>query len=513
MQGTRSDVIALINGWMDDISSPNIFWLKGSPGAGKSAIAATMVSLLRNQRRLGSHFYFKSGDDRLSNPANLWRTFAADLSKFDPSLRTRIIEVLKDQRVDPAVPDIKAHFQCLIHEPLQSVVQSLSRYPVFVIDAFDECSTHGSHRKNLLDSFKRWAEFPCELKLLITSRDHHDIATALRGISLGHVLCTGDLVNQHSSNDIHSYFSTHFHDFATSVGYDGILSPNWPGPAVIAQLTQRAAGLFIWAKTIVNLIEDEDEDPQLQLSLILATSSYGNIDKLYAHILDSAFGKSSSHYVDAFRLVVGGILTARIPLCQSDLMHLLGLTEVDTLSTSVLRKLRSVISAEASDACLRIHHQSFADFLHDSNRCPNFYVIESNQSNETMAANCLKIMGHPSQGLHFNICQFPTSYLSNDAVYSFSEQIKLAMSSRLAYSCQFWLDHICASSTNSSLSYDVNEFFNTRFLYWLEALSLMKMLSIASPLLRLLALKFKVCAKMYVKQMLVIYNPNVGCKS
>jgi hypothetical protein len=500
MRGTRSDVISSINNWIDDVNSPNIFWLKGAPGAGKSAIAATMVSQLRGERRLGSHFFFKSGDESLSNPINLWRTFAADLAMFDPCLQTRIFDVLKDRRVDPTVPDIKAHFQHLIREPLQSTIHSLSRYPVFIIDALDECATYQPHRKILLDTLKQWVEFPRELKLLITSRDYHDIATVLRSISLSYVLCTGDLVDQHSEsyNDIHLYLSAQFHDFATSVGYDSILSPDWPGPAVIAQLTQRAAGLFLWAKTVVKLIEDEDEDPQVQLSSIHANSFENNIDELYSHILDSAFGKSSPNHINACKVVVGGILTAKIPLCQSDLMHLLGLPEKDILSTLILRKLRPVISSEAPDSCLRMNHQSFADFICDSNRCPNSYVIDSKQSNDTIAMNCLKIMGHLTTGLHFNICQFPTSYLSNDAV---SNQMNLAISSCLTYSCCYWLDHTCASSINSSLLKEAHKFLKTKFLYWLEALSLAKSVSIASPGLRLLAMKCEVCAISYIKML------------
>jgi hypothetical protein len=493
MQGTRTDVITTINRWIDDTNLPNIFWLKGSPGAGKSAIAATMVAQLRSTHRLGSHFFFRTGHDSLSNPSQLWRTFAADLAKFDPHLRTEILEVLKEQRVDPSAPDIKAHFQFLIQEPLQNVARILSRYPVFVIDAFDECAMQVPHRRILLDTLKHWVEVPCQYKLLITSRDYHDIATALHGISQCHILSTGDLVDQNSYNDIHAYFSTHFHNFSTSVGYDTVLPPNWPGPAIIGQLTERAAGLFIWAKTVVNLFEDEIEDPHQQLSLILADSSQANIDSLYSQILVSAFEKSSLHQVDAFKLVVGGILAAKIPLCFSDLMCLLGLSEADTLSTLVLRKLRSVISADSSDTCLHISHQSFSDFISDSNRCPKQYLINFKESNDVIAANCLKIMNHPVTGLQFNICQFPTSYLSNDAVHNLSGLITKTISSCLSYASRFWIDHICASSGNSTLLQDADTFLHAKFLYWLEILSLVKCVSVASPGLRLLSQKYKVC--------------------
>ena len=44
MPGTREDVLTLIKTWLDDLSAPNIFWLSGSPGSGKTKIASTVVS-------------------------------------------------------------------------------------------------------------------------------------------------------------------------------------------------------------------------------------------------------------------------------------------------------------------------------------------------------------------------------------------------------------------------------------------------------------------------------------
>ena len=488
MEGTRTNVIAKINNWIDDVHSRNIFWLKGSPGAGKSTISATMVAQLRAESRLGSYFFFKSGHDALGNPINLWRTFSSDLAMFDPHLRTKILEALKTRRVDPSVPDINAHFQHLIREPLQSTVRSLSKYPVFIIDAVDECAT-SEHRKMFLETLKRWAELPCQLRLLLTSRDYHDIATALRSVSFSHVLRTGDLVDPNSDHDIRVYLSTHLQHIATSVEYDEILSPDWPGPVVIEELTKRAAGLFIWAATIVKLFEADIEEPDQQLSLILTNSSLSDIDNLYAQILDSAFGHATSHHINTFKLVVGGILAAKVPLGRSDLICFLGL---DTLPALVLRKLRPVISSDTSDGCLRITHQSFADFVCDSERCPRQYVVDLKQANYGFATMCLNIMDHPNTGLRFNICDFPTSYFPNHAIPGLQSLVKTLITGCLLYSCCFWMDHLHASIPNGDLLQRAHQFIKSNFLYWLEALSLTKNMSMAYPSLQLLAHMCKV---------------------
>jgi hypothetical protein len=40
MEGTRKSVFEEIDGWLDDFSAPNILWVSGSPGSGKSGFCA-----------------------------------------------------------------------------------------------------------------------------------------------------------------------------------------------------------------------------------------------------------------------------------------------------------------------------------------------------------------------------------------------------------------------------------------------------------------------------------------
>ena len=60
MEGTRQDVFGTINDWLNDFGAPNILWISGSPGAGKSAIASSLVLELTQKRRKGSRFFWVS---------------------------------------------------------------------------------------------------------------------------------------------------------------------------------------------------------------------------------------------------------------------------------------------------------------------------------------------------------------------------------------------------------------------------------------------------------------------
>src|SRR5882762_4649683 len=165
MSGTRQWLINKIDDWLVDHQAPNILLLSGSPGAGKSAIASTLVSNLQGGR-LGSSFFCKRDDIALGDPAVCWRTIAFDLARYDSVIARRMVENIKGRKVDPERADIESHFKYLIEDPLREVWQSraealagmhddmevaegsdardrslITGLPVVVIDALDECGS------------------------------------------------------------------------------------------------------------------------------------------------------------------------------------------------------------------------------------------------------------------------------------------------------------------------------------------------------------------------------------
>jgi len=471
LAGTRQDILARIFEWLEDTNQSNILWLSGSPGAGKSAIASTVVSQLLDKNSKNQHvssaFWFKRGDALLGDPASLWCTIAFGLACLDPVIQQNVVDVLEQRDLETA--GVEDHFKHLIESSLSKCPPS--QLVVVVIDALDECGSSAS-RKQLLHTLQRWKELSRNCKLLVTSRAESDIKRCF-DTGIKHIeLKTGTLVNRETSEDVSKFLTNEFAMIAED--YENLPS-KWPGEAVIKQLTEQAAGLFIWATTMTRFMEDGM--PEGQLSIILDGGlELGNIDALYTTILNTAFKGPS---VDSAKAVLGAIVLVKMPLIKHDLQKLLGETSDIHF---VLRNASSVIMRDSNHG-IRIIHQSFGDFLCDPKRSGEFY-IDPQTLNQRLALSCLQIM---NSGLHFNICKLETSHLPNDKVADLDKRVERNIPSYLVYSCQFWAEHLSNASKECpepKLIRFVQELFHVHVLHWLEVLSVIRAVPIAPHALK-----------------------------
>jgi hypothetical protein len=476
MEGTRENILREIDAWLVDVIAPNILWIKGCPGSGKSAIASSLVSSLTKRGRLGSSFAFNRGDIMLSDPAAVWRTIAHDLARYDDSFASILVEVLKSGTVDPRRPDIASHFESLIVEPLMKRHEHSSPCDnrIIVIDALDECGSNHSQaaqRKALLDTISRWSHLPRSFKLIVTGRDER-IPRAFRSSCKQIKLSTGAEVSVDATHDIRHFFERHFAEIG------GPSLADWPGEKVLDILTTRAAGLFIWAETVVRFVEQGLPDEQLKQVLGGDMGERDNVTELYRQILHLQFRDANDRTLYVFNQVVAAIVLAKFPLHVDDLPSFILHPKASV--NFILDKLSSVISI-GDDSGVRINHLSFTEFMCDPNRCPPQFYIDRSKGSHKMSMTCLRVM---KDGLKFNICDLETSHLLNENVEDISERIVRNIRRPLLYSCRFWAAHIRDTPTNleenNALIAVIWDFFQSRFLYWLEVMSVTKEVAAAN---------------------------------
>jgi hypothetical protein len=108
--------------------------------------------------------------------------------------------------------------------------------------------------------------------------------------------------------------------------------------------------------------------------------------------------------------------------------------------------------------------------------------------------------------LRFNICKLEDSRLANADIEDLPSRIKENISDALQYSSLYWSNHVCFTPDNGDLDMweNLKEFFGGLYgLFWVEVLSLMRMVRIGVPSLRQVISWAKVSFSLPL-----VYSPN-----
>jgi hypothetical protein len=485
LSGTRTAFLDFIINWVNDPASERCLVLFGQAGTGKSSIAHEIARRFDTMHRLTSSFIFLRKEQ--SKPYHLFTTLARDLADRYPSFKTALGRVVKDNSsLRVGTRDYDTLFQSLILEPLKDlhIVG-----PIFVvIDALDE-SGDATGRTGLHTFLaKNLIRLPSNFRVLITSRPEDGVEPALVGapsVRIGHM------------ND--SELAAKTHDDILVFLQESLPSDIFRkyGDA----LALKAEGLFQWAAVASQFILDPpgrfgySKKRCINHLLKPKTNDDGQdpLDGLYKEVLEGYFTDQEARLL--FRSVVGQLITSIEPLSIRSLTTLRRHTAAATAAADdsdgddddddaggavliLLHRLGSLLSnANSSDETLPITplHTSFRDFLTNKVKGGEFHV-DLYDAHRQLAHSCLGLL---LNSLKFNICNLETSYLANEDVADLKSRVDDHIPPALSYACRFWDDHLEHIDFDTDLYGKLQTFFNTKLLFWLEALSLTNCVGLA----------------------------------
>lgn len=321
-KGSRQWILDKIYAWLDDFheQTPNVLWLSGGEGAGKSALASTLLSNLQGAGRLGGYWLCKRDNDLLSDPASIWRTISFDLAHMDSEVAKRVAKNIRQNKVQPARADVELHFRVLIEDPVKKCWEEkwkaymaspkenealdrrcppmgdlfsvssgeedfVLRFPVIVIDALNECGpspSQATQHRHLLDTIARWRTLhPC-IKLLVTSREQPTVVSPSFGGECSHIDLKIGFGLQSIDPQIDFDIQYFFEQSVLKIAYaqQPPLHPQWASPFVIKWLTCCAGGSFKWADMVVRHLEQGV--PSLKLDIIVGGTFRGKGEEIEA---------------------------------------------------------------------------------------------------------------------------------------------------------------------------------------------------------------------------------------
>jgi hypothetical protein len=122
---------------------------------------------------------------------------------------------------------------------------------------------------------------------------------------------------------------------------------------------------------------------------------------------------------------------------------------------------------------IRPLHASFVDFLSNPSRSNDFHVpVRSGDA--VLVRSSLRTM---SELLHFNMCDLESSYVRNQEITDLSIRVRKNIPEHLSYACQYFAEHLGHHGSDSDILAMVRGFMNKRLLFWLEVMSLQKVIS------------------------------------
>lgn len=230
-----------------------MYWLSGRAGTGKSTIARTVARWHNDQESLGASFFFSRGRGDVANAAKFVTSIAAQLTRLVPTTREHICKVVMrhDNISDLALRD---QWRELVLKPSSTLESSHGIAPlVFVMDALDECDDDRNIRIliELLAGFQALSHV--RLRVFLTSRSE----SAIR-IHFGRIPETSHrsfLLDHIADNIVDADIELFLKQNLMTVGQQQCLPDGWPGPETLAQMVQKASGLFVWAATAHRFVE------------------------------------------------------------------------------------------------------------------------------------------------------------------------------------------------------------------------------------------------------------------
>ncbi|KAJ3282897.1 hypothetical protein HK104_010657 [Borealophlyctis nickersoniae] len=198
------------------------------------------------------------------------------------------------------------------------------------------------------------------------------------------------------------------------------------------------------------------------------------MDVMYGRALSSAFegeGDDDEDWSENFRLVVGAIVTVRVPIDVGTLSHLLELDEATV--ENALGRIASLLCI--ADDQVRVVHKSFADFLMDPKRCTDpRYQIDKTVHNQRLSSRCLRAL---KGDLRSNMCSIDMTQL-NSEVADLQHRIQKNIPRHLQYASRYWIDHLTSAPHTPELLTELEEFVTRQLLNWLEVISVMNLLPV-----------------------------------
>ncbi|KAH8802476.1 beta transducin-like protein HET-E2C*4 [Xylogone sp. PMI_703] len=444
------------NQWYNARQS-SLLWIKGDPGKGKTMLLCGIINELDKptvSTTLLSYFFCQATDSRINNANAVLRGLMYMLVTQQPSLVLHIQK--KYNNVGKALfEDTNAWYA--LSEIFISMLQDLSLVNAYlIVDGLDECVID---LPKLLDLIVQTSSISSPAKWIVSSRNKPDIeewlVNASQSISL-------ELNAESVSAAIGIFIRQKVLKLAQQKQYNNKIQD-----AILDHLFLNANGTFLWVALVC---QDLEKIPKLAILSKLNDFPPG-LSALYKRMVEQI---RNSDYATLCNRILALIAIVYQPITLTELTSLIDINEDMSNDIESLQEIIGFCGSflTVRNSTIYFVHQSAKDYLL-TKAFNEIFPFGKEECHYNILVRSLEVM---SKTLRRNIYDLMAPGISID-------QVKPPDPDPLAavhYSCLYWGDHLFDCSTRESTTNDlkdgglVSKFLYQNFIYWLEALSLMK---------------------------------------
>ncbi|OCK74462.1 HET-domain-containing protein, partial [Lepidopterella palustris CBS 459.81] len=448
--------------WRNDQQS-RLLWVKGDPGKGKTMLLCGIINELEKTIAVSdllSYFFCQATDSRINNATAVLRGLVYLLVDQQPSLISHI-----RKKYDHAGKTLfeDANTWVALSEIFTSILQDPSLNSAYVIiDALDECV---ADLPKLLDFIVQKSSVSPRIKWIVSSRNWPHIEERLERAGHKVGLCL-ELNAESVSTAVGIYIQHKTQQLAELKRYD-----EKTRAAVLRHLTLNANDTFLWVALVCQNLATI---PRWKTLAKLDAFPPG-LDSLYQRMLEQIY---NSDEADLCKQILASTVVVYRPVTLKELTTLI---EMLKDMADDLESLQDILSLCGSFLTVRegtiyFVHQSAKDYLlaYTSDK---IFPSGKGGAHYVIFSRSLQAMSQSLQQDMYNL------RLPGVSIHSVRVPDPDPLAS-LRYSCIYWASHFRDAYKGSSSCQrdsmddgDIYRFLQNSFLYWLEALSLIREIS------------------------------------
>ncbi|KAF2133160.1 hypothetical protein P153DRAFT_331614 [Dothidotthia symphoricarpi CBS 119687] len=423
-----------------DVSSrlyrPSIFWVQANPGAGKTVLAAHVISQLEHSRLAYASYFFHLGEKSAQSLAGLLKSLAFQMANTNATIRTKLAQIHAigasfDQ------DDARAIWTRIFMGGLFQVSMSTPQY--WVIDAIDECIDYFE-----LFTFLKAQKSRFPIRIFMTSRKLPDMSRLTRLLEGCDTAVIQIPIND-TMKDIELYIRNRIADLP--------IDEEEERQELARQILAKADTSFLWVRLVLDELEGVygyDSIMQVLQEIPAGMFSY------YERAVTEMSGKKRELHI-AKAILLWVMLTTR-PLSVSELSHALQLdinVHLPSAKSAIEGLCGQLVSVDVHTGVVQPIHATAREFVLSEEA--GEFRISKVQGHERIALTCLRLLVgpemQPPRHRHLLAQKRATRSISGFADYAITQ----------------FSEHVFSASTESDQLFPViDRFFRTTVLTWIE---------------------------------------------